>query len=414
MAESDAPAAARTSRGLRIAYFLDAFPQLSETFVLNEMLELQRQGADIRIYALAKRDQGAMHQDALMLIPRTTYIGEIGRRKKWRGLIYLVLRHPLRLLETFRFVRSRRDAQLEWIFKQTLHLAAELCRSGVNRLHAHFAWEASDYAMLTGMLSGLPYSLTTHAFDIYARPLRLREKMDHATFVVTVCDYNKNYLLGYNRGFPRDRLHVIRVGIDVGRFQQSGRPTAPRAQAVHVVSIARLVEKKGLIHLIEALGILHNEGLSFNATIAGDGPQRAPLEDAVRKWGLTDCVRFAGNVDGDAVRELLWSADLFVLPCVVAENGDRDATPTVLMEAMASGLPVVSTDVGGIPEVVPQNAGILVPQKDAYALAKAIRTIAELGEPARKKMGEEGKRYVAAHLSLEAEVEKLVRLFACR
>lgn len=398
---------------LRVAYFLQTFPSLSETFVLNEIVELDRRGVEVRIISLSRCDEGVVHKIALPLISRTTYMDDIGRKEKWRGLLHLLWRHPWRLLRTLAFVwRRRHDPVLVWYFKQSLALARRLERERMRRIHAHFACEASDCALLVSMLTGLPFSLCVHAVDIYVRPRWLREKMDQAAFVMTVCQYNKEYLLGYHPSVPDERLHVIHLGIDGARFHPSESHVRREGELLHIVSIARLIEKKGLIYLIEALGMLKREGLSFRATIAGDGPERHRLVREAREQGIEERVRLSGPVDTDGVRALLDETDLFVLPCVVAENGDRDATPTVLEEAMAMGVPVISTTVAGIPEIIPSRAGILVPQRDATALAKAIRGIADLDDEARRAMGRSGRDHVLAHFSLEQQVEKLIALFA--
>jgi glycosyltransferase involved in cell wall biosynthesis len=237
--------------------------------------------------------------------------------------------------------------------------------------------------------------------------------MNRAKFVVTVCDYNKKYLLEYNPAFPADRLHVIHVGIDAELFSQdhSAQDHQQGRGPFHITSIGRLVEKKGLPYLIQALGILNREAVKFRCTIVGEGPERATLERLINESQLDSMVRLVGAQESDQVKTVLQGADVFVLPCIVAKDGDRDATPTVLLEAMAMGIPVVSTSVAGIPEVVPKEAGILVPPGEAPALARAIKAVAELSENERTAMREYGRKHVSVHFNIDNEVRRLAYLF---
>lgn len=400
-------------RTLRVAYFLNAFPKLSETFVLREIIELKKQGVQVHIFSLLRLKEGTQHTEAASLIKETTYIADVGRRTKIKSLVYLLCTHPLRLVKTLGFVRRRRDRALTWSLKQSIYLARELRRRKVRHIHAHFALDAAEYAMLVNMLTGIPYSFAAHAVDIYVHQRLLREKMNYAKFIVTECNYNKMYLEQYNEECVGERIHVIRLGIDPAVFTCSNMAARvqKRDHPLHIVSVARLVEKKGLGHLIEALGLLKREGLHLQASIVGDGPERRALTELIGRHGLDSSVYLVGAKDTDGVQAYLREADVFVLPCIVAANGDRDATPTVLAEAMAMGVPVISTCVAGIPEVIPESAGVVVPPKDCVALAKAIKTIYRMGYAGRAEAGNHGREYVLKHCNLHEETKKLVGLF---
>jgi len=397
----------------RVAYVLNGFPVLSETFILNEIIELRRQRVEVHIFSLYRIDGNIVHTDAAGLATETAYLENIGRRRKLTALVRLFLTHPVRLMKTAYYVTQKRDRTLVWSLKQAVYLASEVTRLRVGHMHSHFAMEAAERAMLAGMLTGIPYSVAAHAVDIYVYQRMLREKMNRAKFVVTESAYNKNYLLQYNQGSPGQRIHVIRLGIDPDAFARNGkRPERPRLEcALRIVSVARLVEKKGLTYLIHALGRLRREGLDTRATIVGDGPQREGLAELIAHHGLESAVLMVGAKDSDAVKGFLGEADLFVLPCIIATNGDRDGTPTALVEAMAMGIPVVSTTVAGIPEIVPPTAGFLVPPKDSVALADAIKTIYRMEHTTRNEMGKHGREYVLKHCNLKTETQKLVELF---
>jgi len=407
---------AHSSKAITIAYFLNAFPQLSETFVLNEILWLKKQGVNVLIFSLRHADEGVTHKEAEALISDTTYVCDKGKKAKIPCLVRLLLTKPLRLFKTVRFVKRKNDKRLIWSFKQAIYLAAEVTRLSVQHIHAHFALEASEHAMLVGMLTGIPYSFTAHAIDIYVHQRMLRDKMNYTKFVVTGCNYNKKYLIQYNPGFPGERIHIIKIGVNPDAFTRDNKPTETEksGDGLHIVSVARLVEKKGFSYLIDALGVLKRKGLKFQATIVGGGPKQRTLADLIQWYKLGSVVHLAGPKDTDEVKTLLRTADVFVLPCIITDNGDRDATPTALIEAMAMEVPIISTTVAGIPEIVPRNAGILVPPKDSMALAKAIETIYQMGNSERKAMGANGREHVLQYCNLVKETKSLAELFLAK
>jgi len=399
--------------GPSIIYLLNIFPKLSETFILNEILQLQKMGIRVHIFSLVRSSEAKVHRMATPLIETTVYLSDRSRNEKIVALLRLLLRHPVRLLKSIWFVIHEGSNGRSLALEQSIYVASEARRMGVRHIHAHFALYAAEHAMMASMLSGIPYSMTAHAIDIYVKQKLLREKMNRAKFMVTVCDYNKKYLLGYNPTFPKDRLHVVHVGIDADLFSRNCN-SGDREQLhgpFHIASIGRLVEKKGLRYLVEALGILKREDICFKCTIIGEGPERATLEGLVNQMRLDSMVHLVGAQESDQVKSVLQDADVFVLPCVVAKNGDQDATPTVLLEAMAMGIPVVSTLVAGIPEVVPKDAGILVAPGDAPSLARAINAIAQLTANERSAMGEQGRKHVSTCFNSVSEAQSLVDLF---
>jgi len=180
---------------------------------------------------------------------------------------------------------------------------------------------------------------------------------------------------------------------------------------LRLVSISRLVEKKGLIYLIDALAVLRDEGLEYQSIIVGDGPELKNLESLIKAHQLGSRVQLLGAKDSDQIKKILDDADIFILPCIITDRGDRDATPTAIIEAMAVGIPIISTTVAGIPEIVSKNAGILVPPRDSLALGKAIRTVYKMGDKERREMGRQGQQYVMTHCNIESEARKLIGLF---
>jgi glycosyltransferase involved in cell wall biosynthesis len=290
--------------------------------------------------------------------------------------------------------------------------AHALQRRGVRHLHAHWATEAASVAMIFAWLTGLPFSFTAHAYDIYLQPQFLKRKLAEARFAVTVSAYNKQYLLDhYGAEFER-KLHVIYPLIDLDQFPPRAAP--PGNGRLSIVATGRLTEYKGFGYLVEACRILKERGVKLICQIVGEGEDREALEYTIARDGLHDSVKLLGSIPYQAVPPLLEQATAFALPCVIASNGDRDGMPLVLIEAMARGVPVVSSDVIGLREVVRDGVGLLVPPHDASALADALLQIAQAGPEAQQAMGRAGRQIVERELAAEVGAMKLAALFEGR
>jgi glycosyltransferase involved in cell wall biosynthesis len=278
---------------------------------------------------------------------------------------------------------------------------------GIDHAHAHFATSAADLVHLCRLMGGPSYSVTAHAKDIYHEQVRhedLRRKLGGALFVATVSEGNKTYLNGVLNGYGRVR--VVPNSVDLRRL---GRPVERDPEPGLVVSVARLVEKKGLPDLVDACGILNARGVPVRLEIAGDGPQREDLKSSAAAAGLD--AAFHGAMPHEAVRALYERAFVFCLPCVVASTGDRDGLPTSVLEAMALGVPVVTTGVNGLGEtVIDGMTGLTVPEHDPPALADALgRLLADAGLAAR--LAEAGRQHVERGFTLERSASILRSLF---
>jgi glycosyltransferase involved in cell wall biosynthesis len=286
-------------------------------------------------------------------------------------------------------------------------MARRLEAWGARHLHAHFATSGAITAGRLARLLGVSYSVTAHAYEIFGPPEPLNEKLKRASFVTTGCQYNVSYL--------RDRvldgsppLHEVVMGVDVEQFKR-GRPYPGGRR---VLAVGRLVPKKGFADLIEAAALLEAEGALDALTIVGEGSQRDELERLVAARGLDHRVSLPGAMDPSRVRRELEHSDLFVMPSVVAADGDRDSMPVVVKEALAMELPVVATDEVGLPELVRPEFGRLVPPGDRGALAGAIAEVLGLAPEERAAMGARGRAWVAEHANLERETRKLAGLIA--
>jgi len=406
------------SAPLRVGYVVKRFPRVSETFIAQEILELERRGVEVRVFTLDENDQPAPHgwldrlraevvpvpPDTLRdtweaLRERAAAVGGARRTGTHRALVW-----------AFEAEKGRRD------LSQALALATEAERRGVDRLHAHFANRPAFVALLAHSLSGIPFSVTAHAKDIYAKPPTpavWRRLARHADFIATVSDANLAFIRERISARQARKLHRLYNGVDLDAIRPADRAPGPEraANTLALVCVARLVPKKGVDDLVAALAALRRDGVSLRCDVVGDGPERESLARQIESNGLADAVTLAGTLPHEEVIARVARADAVVLPCRVVGDGDRDVLPTVLLEAMAAGVACVSTPVGGVPEIVADGeTGLLVPERDPAALADALRALA--GDPARLvRMGAAARRRAEERFDRRRTVERLHHCF---
>ena len=281
----------------------------------------------------------------------------------------------------------------------------------MSHLHVHFAGLASRTAWWIKRLFGITYSFTGHANDIFCpkpdQRVTLSDLVQEASFIVTVSDFSANWL---RRDFPEagDKVYRVYNGLDLSIF----RPATPGAKPVRLLSIGRLIEKKGFAFLVEACRLLHSTGVDFGCEIVGEGPERGHLEELIKAYRLSDQVRLRGSMSQTDIVDLLAQSSIFVFPAIHDSSGDSDNLPTVLIEAMASNLPVIATGIAGIPEIVQHNGnGILVQEKDAAQLANAIRDLA-FNQDLLEKYGNLSRKIAAEKFSLSNTVAELRSIFS--
>ena len=396
--------------GRHLAYVLKRFPRISETFIAAELIELERQGELISVFALIDPKEPFKHGFLDELAAEVSYLPQRPLREPRRvaaALLRTLRSSPRGWFAAAGFaLRPPRIAVWRLVLAATV-LRDEMTRLGIDHAHAHFATEGAELARLAHLMGGPPYSATTHAKDIYhedVRPQDLRRKLGSAAFVATVSEANRTYLrsiLGGDNG-----VHVVPNAVDLRRLGTSGdRSPEPGL----VVSTARLIEKKGLGDLVEACRILRERDVPVRLEVAGDGPLLDELRSAARRAGLEGA--FPGARRHEEVRALYDRGAIFCLPCVVASTGDRDGLPTSVLEAMACGVPVVTTGVNGLPDVVIDGeTGLVVPEHDPPALADALERL--LADPELAgRLGEQGRRHVESAFSLERSASLLRTLF---
>jgi colanic acid/amylovoran biosynthesis glycosyltransferase len=392
----------------RIAYVLKRFPRVSETFVAAELIELERQGERVTVFALSRPVEPVSHDFLRELSAPVVYLPRRPTREPLRvarALLRVIWRDPGGWLRAARLsLRPPRFVGWRRLLQATV-LREDFAGAGIDHAHAHFASTAARLAHLVRIMGGPTYSVTAHAKDLYHRDVRidrLREKLGGADFVATVSKENKRYLESVLDG--RARCLVVPNSVDLRRLDQARQRQVERGL---IVSVARLVEKKGLSHLIDACVLLSRPEVRLD--LAGDGPQRAELEARADRARLP--VIFYGALPQERVISLVRRAAVFCLPCVVARDGDRDGLPTSVLEAMALGVPVVTTAVNGLAETVEhERTGLVVPERDTTALAAAIGRLLDEPELASSLASEARRRVERCH-SLERNASRLRSLF---
>jgi colanic acid/amylovoran biosynthesis glycosyltransferase len=390
---SDATPVAHT--GPRVGYVLKMYPRFSETFVVNEVLALEEAGADLEIFSLRPPVDARFHASLAQVRAPVTWVDSSSVRaaEAWQRLRLAGQRLPrLHALLPELLEVDARDAL------QAVEVAEAAVARGLDHLHAHFGSVATTVARLAARLAGTTYSFTAHAKDVFHDSVDdddLRRKLRDAAAVVTVSAYNVAHL---RERFGADAESVVQVnnGIDLDGFAWR----SPRRRPRHVVAVGRLVEKKGFADLLSAVHLLTVAGDEVTCDLVGSGPLEGALRAQVERLGLADRVRLLGPRTQDEVVDALTAAAVMAAPCVVGEDGNRDGLPTVILEAMALGTPVVSTPVTGIPEVVRDGeTGLLVPEHDPAALAAALRRLLDDAD------GRE-RTAVAARALVEAEYDR--------
>jgi glycosyltransferase involved in cell wall biosynthesis len=395
-----------------IALLLKTYPKLSETFVLNEIRGLERRGYALRIYALAAPEDDESRAAARDVRAPVAYLPATARDalRVIGAHIACLCTRPAAWATTLARALRRHERCGLVDFLRAAWLARALEREGATHLHTHFASEPAGVAELAARLAGLPFSISAHAKDIWLSSVEsLRRKLGAASFTVTCTEHNRAHLAAIA---PDARILRMYHGVELHRLQPPpARPSG--GETPLILSVGRLRPKKGLLTLVDACAHLHAAGVELHCEIVGYGPEQERLEAAIAAYGLRDVVVLTGRLAHDEVLRRYARADVFVLPCTVLADGDRDGIPNVLLEAMAMALPVISTNVSGIPELIDDGRnGVLVEPDDARALAGAIAGLL-VDDAERMRLGAAARATVAMHFT-ERNLDTLCRLLPPR
>jgi glycosyltransferase involved in cell wall biosynthesis len=414
-----------------IGYLLKGYPRTSETFITNEIYLLEQAGLKISIFSLKTLEGQQRHGVVSKIQAPVTYLPETTPQEESGLLGWLWLNVPSFAASHWKLFRLRPAAYLGTLaealgmclkyrirsfikeFLQAGFIALKVLESGrIRHLHAHFCHTSTTVAMLASRLAGVAFSFTAHAKDIYREDMNpgdlLQVKLSRTRFAVTCTGANQVYLDRLRP--PQIPLHKIYHGLDLSVFipsNNTGENTRPL-----ILSVGRMVEKKGFTYLVEACRLLRDARYDFVCRIVGGADQYTEtIKRSIEQLNLREFVSLHSAVTQEELRRIYEQATVFALPCQVIENGDRDGIPNVLVEAMAMELPVVSTDISGIPELVEHRVnGLLVPQKDAQALASAIKELLDDAE-LRKRLSRSARETVRRDFDAKQNILALKSLF---
>jgi glycosyltransferase involved in cell wall biosynthesis len=415
------PAAGPTAPATRrpkIGYIMSQFPTLTETFVLYEMLAIEDEGARVELYPLRYRSGLKMHAEAAGWLARS-HDEPLLSWSIVRANLHFLARRPIRYLTTLLLLLRRTWGSARYFvgalafFPKAIGFARRMAADRVDHLHAHFASHPAAVAWVIHRLSGIPFSFTAHGSDLHRDRHMLKDKVAEADFVVAISNYNRDVILKECGPGAGAKVAVIHCGVDIQVF----RPGSARAvgescsRPFTVLCVGTLHEVKGQSYLIEACRQLAGRGIAFACHFVGDGPDRQDLARQAAQAGIGDQVHFRGQLTQDEVREVLAGADVVAAPSVPTRDGRREGIPVALMEAMASGVPVVASRISGIPELVEDGeTGLLVEPRDVEGLARALEQLLR-DEGLRSRLGTAGRVKVEREFNLRKSAATLMRHF---
>jgi colanic acid/amylovoran biosynthesis glycosyltransferase len=396
-----------------MAYILLWFPKPSETFIFREVVNLWKMGLPIKVFTLYGELQKQLSPEMLGVSKQVDRLGIPYLRTAPGDLAYWWKRDPKTVAWLLRTIPVRRWRSLEvggeniWSFFCGFTLARRFEEQRIEHIHAPWANGPATAAWVASKLTGIPFSFTGRASDIYPPDGALEEKIRDSLFLTSDNMTNIAYLQGLADG-DTEKIYGIYNGIPLERHEEATVPMAPPYQ---LLALGRFDRIKAFDVLLYACKLLKDSGLKFHLTLAGDGPRKILFKHLTRKLGLVELVSFPGFIPYNRVSEVFCSADVFVMSSAVHSTGERDGLPTVIMEALMHRLPVVATDVCGIPEVIQDGVtGLLVPEKNTVALANAITKMVGDRKSALE-MAERGRSLVRREFDQERNAGKILDLY---
>ncbi len=419
------------SAARRVVYILTTFPNLSETFIADEIEELLRLGWEVSVFSLLaptdEKLQGLHPPVEVTYVPRST----ADLATLLSAQLKAFVTRPVTYVKCALWAMHRLNPVWMKALLQAGWIANRLMEAGnasqpYLHVHAHFANKPALTAMFAAKLSRLPFSFTSHAKDIYSRaeavrPTALVRQLAEAKFAVAVTENGKRRMVelitqaGVHAPAVKsrlaDKIQVIHCGIDVELWRSDRQYLATGQASSMVLAVGRLVPKKGFERLIKACALLRDEGLSIECRIVGDGELRPKLDAMIRSLDMGDNIFLLGAQPRSEIYRLLQSATIFALPCMVDQHGDQDGMPVSILEAMAMGLPVVTSPVGGVGEAITsEDFGVLVPPTGERELANILRQL--WSDPCqRSSIGKNARRRIIDQYNLRTNVSRLSDLF---
>ena len=402
----------------RLAYIVANFPCYSETFILNELLELKKRGYSITILSLKKPKEKIVQSEAIGFLEDTFYCPIFLKFQLWVAQLYFLISRPNiylgLLLDIARHCLKNPIVLLKnlVIFPKSVYFAFYIRTKGINHIHAHFANYPATSAMIASRLLNIPFSLTCHAHDIFYDSTMLDLKIMYSKVCFAISEYNRNYIMSIYPDLPKEKIRVIHCGVDLEKF--SIIRESNENYKLMILSVGRLVPTKGFDDLLQACRVLKDKSIDFACKIVGEGPSEKSLKVLVEKYGLEDVIKFAGPLSQEDIIKIYREADIFILPAKKAKYRDvQDGIPLVLMEAMALRVPVISTRFSGIPELIDDGkSGFLVEPDDYSKLAEKVLLLNNDIE-LRKRLIQDAYNKIAAEFDIRKSVDKLLQDIFC-
>lgn len=398
----------------RVAYILSKYPTLSETFIAREIEEMTRQGISVDIFSLknlsSAKKQTESNRTSLIKIWYFPYMS----LDILKSMLHYFLTQPGNLMGIIITIfRANLSAPVNLlktigILPKILHIGKTLKNLGIIHIHAHWGTMPATACWVISTLNQTEYTFTTHAWDIFRADNLLEKKMKAANKVITISDFNKRYLTNKYQDLNPNDIEVIHVGLDFSKFRPDRKNDTG---AFTILSVGRLVEKKGIQYLLQACRSLRDKDINFRCNIIYvPDTYKDVIFNLYKELNLYDCVEFISEVPHENIINFYRDADCFVLPCVISDDGDQDGIPTVIIEALATGLPVITSPISGIPEVIKNNStGILINPTDISELTGAILQLYN-DTALRVELGLKGKSLVEKEFNITPNVKRLMKI----
>lgn len=396
----------------KIGYVVSLFPCWSETFILNEIIELNKRGIEVTIFSIRKDLEEFIQENSRPFLKQTKYPHSLGIIA---SALYWLLREPFAFLGLFWLVLRKKYPSQRilirniWCILVGGYFSRFARKNKLTHLHAHFATYPALTALAMSKLSGIPFTFTAHAHDIFLDKTLLKEVAKNAKAVVAISDYNRQYIADYCGNGVASKIKVIHCGVNLSDFQPFNKDHNGLQKTI--VSIGRLTEMKGYEYLIKALHRIR-DGIDFECHIIGEGQLKNALQKLIEELGMETRIFLDGVLDSSKVKTMLNKADLFVQPSVWNDKDGQDGIPLVLMEAMASGVPVISSNISGIPELVKEGkTGLLTQPGNVEELSRKILTLLT-DKDLQSRLTAVGKKKIEEEFDVVKNVEKLIEVFS--
>ncbi|MCW8881981.1 MAG: glycosyltransferase family 4 protein [Sedimenticola sp.] len=347
-----------------IVYLLNSFPNISETFIIDEILTLMEQGVPIRIFSLKKPATSIIHKNAKKILSTgaVTYLNNPGRLELTKALLKLALFKPHKIIPFIKLDLPR------WMKLEALNFSDIIIDCNPAHIHCHYAAQSAQIALTINLINSTPYSITTHGYDVFIeQPDNYLVLTNRSSIIFTISDFNKKYLIE-NLTLPEKKIRTCYCGVDISAFAELKLKPIAIDQEINILTVARLHPIKGHAFLLKAIHKLQLESnYRFKLWFAGDGPLKSELEELTKLLGLGSIVRFLGQQTQCEIVQLIKECHLFVLPSL------SEGIPVSLMEAMAGFTPVIGPDINGVPELITDGVnGFLFEPGDVDSLCKSI------------------------------------------